>query len=90
MFSDLEDFRGDCVICMNYGVVGSTRYFGLVKNVDVLAEILVEKLLALEKLGFSPSNGYMYGFSYGARIAILAGIIYGPQRLDEIDGKLFS
>lgn len=88
-FPDLEYFRGDCVICMNYGIVGSTRYSGLVRNVDVLAGILAGKLLDLEQLGFSPSNGYMYGFSYGARIAILAGILHGPQKLAEIDGELF-
>lgn len=72
---------------MNYGVVGSTKYFGLVRNVDVLAEILLDKLKELEFLGFDPSNGYMYGFSYGARLVIWAGILFGNQRIGEIDGK---
>lgn len=75
---------------MNYGVVGATKYFGLVRNVDVLAEILMEKLQDLEQLGFDPRNGYMYGFSYGARVTILAGILYGPRRLGEIDSKCCS
>lgn len=77
------------MICMNYAVVGATKYFGLVRNVDVLGEILMEKLIDLEQQGFDPSNGYMYGFSLGARIVILAGILYGPKRIDQIDGKFF-
>lgn len=85
----MEYFRGDCVICMNYGVVGSGKYFGLVRNVDVLAELLVEKLQELEQLGFDPSNGFMYGFSYGSRLAILAGTLFGQQRIGEIDGIFF-
>uniref|UniRef100_T1GNU6 Lipase domain-containing protein n=1 Tax=Megaselia scalaris TaxID=36166 RepID=T1GNU6_MEGSC len=92
---NLENFRGGCIICMNYGVAAATKYFGLVRNVDILVEMLLEKLQELEYLGFKPANGYMYGFSYGARLVVWAGILFGHQRIGEIDvcdmaGPLFD
>ena len=70
---------------MDYGIIGNRRYIGLVKNVDIIGEMLKNKLDELEDLGYDPANGFIYGFSFGGRIAIMGGILYGPRRIAQID-----
>lgn len=51
---------------------------------------LTSLLYSLEDIGFDPNNGYMFGFSFGARIAIQAAGNYGYQKLSKIDGKKYT
>jgi predicted esterase len=40
--------------------------------------------------GFKPENGYIYGFSYGAHLALHGSLkAYGNQSLGLIDGKVY-
>ncbi|XP_055856125.1 uncharacterized protein LOC129919295 [Episyrphus balteatus] len=84
--TNLEIYRGGCIICMDYELAASLpHYLMLTHHVNILAQILKDKLVELELRGYDPSNGYIFGFSLGARMAIRAGTIYGYQRLGELD-----
>ncbi|XP_055905986.1 pancreatic lipase-related protein 2 [Eupeodes corollae] len=84
--TNLEIYRGGCIICMDYEIAASIpHYLMLTHHANILSNILKEKLDELEFRGYHPRNGYVFGFSLGARIAIRAGTMFGYQRLGEID-----
>lgn len=43
----------------------------------------------LEAEAFDFGKGYMFGFSFGAHLAITTATTFGAKRFKEIDGKLF-
>lgn len=69
----------------NHSIV--QEYFTLVRKFDEISHVLLEKLHHLEAQGFDPKNLFMYGFSFGAQLAINAGNLYGEARIDSIDGE---
>jgi Lipase len=88
---NLQRFRGGCIIFMDYSNHSIVQdYFVLVRKFDFLSQVLVEKLLQLEKQGFNPDNLFMYGFSFGAQLVINTGNLYGENRIAEIDGELMN
>lgn len=50
--------------------------------------MLLKKLNHFEGDGFEPSSGFVFGFSFGAQLAINAGRDFGGQ-LNAIDGIVF-
>lgn len=42
----------------------------------------------LEAEGFDFANGYMFGFSFGAHLAITTATNFGAKRFKEIDGEV--
>lgn len=87
LMKNLKRYRGGCIIFMDYSNHSVVQdYFLLVRKFNGLSQVLVEKLRQLESEGFDPDNLYMYGFSFGAQLAINAGKLYGHQRIAEIDG----
>lgn len=88
LMKNLKRYRGGCIIFMDYSNHSMVQdYFLLVRKFAALSQVLVEKLRQLETEGFDPDNLYMYGFSFGAQLAINAGKLYGHQRIAEIDGS---
>lgn len=87
MHAELGIHRGGCIICMDYGKYASESYVRLVRLFDPIAQILTLQLLLLEYMGFSMSNGYLFGFSYGGQLATEAGRRFGYRRLKEIDSE---
>lgn len=89
LVGNLKRYRGGCIIFMDYSNHSMVQdYFFLVRKFIPLSEVLLDKLRQLESQGFNPDNLFMYGFSFGAQLAINAGNLYGPSRVAEIDGKL--
>lgn len=43
----------------------------------------------LEAEGFDFGKGYMFGFSFGAHLAITTATTFGAKRFKEIDGKAY-
>lgn len=43
----------------------------------------------LEGEGFDFAKGYMFGFSFGAHLAIKTATAFGEKRFKEIDGEIF-
>lgn len=55
---------------------------------DAISEVLAGKLRQMERQGFSPDRGFIFGFSYGGRLALEAAHRYGPKRIKQIDSKI--
>lgn len=62
-------------------------YMQLFGNFDSIAEVLAGKLRQMERLGFSPDRAFLFGFSYGGRLAVEAAQRFGPKRINQIDSK---
>jgi hypothetical protein len=83
---------GGCIICMDYSNFSvNPNYFALVDQFDSILNVLVLKLKQFKTEGFKPENGYIYGFSYGAHLALHGSLkAYGNQSLGLIDGKVYN
>ncbi|XP_055634469.1 hepatic triacylglycerol lipase-like [Toxorhynchites rutilus septentrionalis] len=85
--SNFSTYRGGCVMLMSYG--NDSRiidYFSeLMPHFNSLAEALANHLRRLERVGFDPGHGHMFGFSFGSHLALEAGRRFGFQKLDRID-----
>jgi hypothetical protein len=86
----LEFFlKGGCIVCMDYSNFSvNPNYFGLVDQFDGILNVLVLKFKQLKTEGFQPKNGFIFGFSYGAHLALHGSLkAYGNQSLGLMDGK---
>lgn len=92
MLSNLTVHRKGCIMFMSYGNDSqSSNYFrDLYPNFDLLASSLTRHLRRLEVVGFDPDAGYLFGFSFGANLALEAGRRFGLKRIGRIDGKQVS
>lgn len=84
---DLTAYRGGCIICMDYNKYSRMAYMQLYGNFDSIAEVLAGKLRQMERLGFSPDQAFLFGFSYGGRLAVEAAQRFGPKRINQIDSE---
>lgn len=64
------------------------NYFLLVPQFDNISTILLRFMRQLEGEGFDFGNGYMFGFSFGAHLAITTASNFGARRFKEIDGEV--
>lgn len=70
---------------MDYSPYSGQSYVRLVRLFNNIVNILTSKLNEMEYYGFDPNKGYMFGFSFGARVATAAGFRFGKHKLKEID-----
>lgn len=75
-------------MCMDFSRYSRLPYVQLFAHFDSIAEVLAGKLRQLERLGFSPERAFIFGFSYGGRLALEAAQRFGPRRINQIDSKL--
>lgn len=91
LMNNLRKHRGGCLLCFDYSEYQSRlsdRYRPLVNHFGVIASALLDVLIGLEEVGFdTTNNGFIFGFSYGARLAVQAAGAFGYQKIDRIDGK---
>jgi dienelactone hydrolase len=73
---------------MDYGVYSLQKYTTLLQHFKGITNVLWQKFRWLEDRGFDPSSGFIFGFSFGAHVALQAAIQFGPQRIAAIDGML--
>ncbi|XP_058454946.1 pancreatic lipase-related protein 2-like [Malaya genurostris] len=87
MKNNLTTYRRGCVMFMSYANDNrKLDYFGeLVPYFKYLANELYTHLRRLESIGFDPATGYMFGFSFGAHLAIEAGRRLGLKKLERLD-----
>jgi hypothetical protein len=89
LLSNLLRYRGGCVMCMDFSVIAQVHYIKLVQYFELIVEALAIKLQHLQFEGYRPEDGYLFGFSYGAHVALRAPIkAYGFRQFGEIDGNL--
>src|SRR5690349_7894692 len=88
LISNLTVYRGGCIIVMDYSNYSvNANYFLLVPQFQNISTILQRFLRQLEDEGFNFENGFMFGFSFGAHLAIESAKNFGTKRFKEIDGK---
>lgn len=85
----LKEHRDGCIMCLDYSAI-SERYRVLVNNFDIIHHTLTRALQQLEFDGFDHSLGYIFGFSFGARVAIEGAGKFGYQKIGRIDGEGYS
>lgn len=91
LIKNLQTYRSGCIIFMDYSNHSKVDdYFVLVGKYNLIAKVLMDKVYQLDSQGFDPSRLYMFGFSFGAQLAINTGLQYGFNRVDQIDGELYS
>lgn len=89
LINNLITNRGGCIIFMDYGKIANVvNYFALIPHFANISAVLLKKLKQLESEKFDPANGFMFGFSFGARLVIDAASKFGFQRIKSIDGKV--
>lgn len=83
---DINIFRPGCIVCMNYyNYSKNGNYFQLVRNFDGIAEVLTNKLRQFKTQNFHPDNFLVFGFSFGAQLALEAGRRFGTKLIGQID-----
>lgn len=87
LISNISDVRGGCVLFMDYSKYSIGDYGLLVGYFKFITDTLVNQLKLLETYGYSPDRIYMFGFSYGAHLAMEAAFRYGPRKISRVDGK---
>jgi hypothetical protein len=85
---NLDVFRKGCVIFMNYTYYSDTpNYLDLLRHFEPLTKLVVKKLRQVRDEGISSDCMFLFGFSFGARLVIEAGLRYGPGKIAMIDSK---
>lgn len=83
---ELNEYRGGCIICVDYGRYAmADNYLRLVRQFESIVTVLTNFLFEMESIGFDMDKGYMFGFSYGGQMACEAGRRIGFQNFREID-----
>lgn len=81
MISHLLEFRGGCLFFMDYSNFSQVpNYFELVRDFEGISAVLVKKF---EQIGMYDRQ-FCFGFSFGSRLCIDAGIAVGGA-IDRID-----
>lgn len=89
LVKNLQTYRGGCVIFMNYSSYSDVpNYLNLYSHFKPLSRLLVRKLNQMKSDGVEGDRIFMFGFSFGGRIVIDAGIDYGTGLIDKIDSKI--
>lgn len=70
----------------NHSIVSD--YFNLVRKFIPISNVLLRKLHQLEDQGFNEDKMFLYGFSFGAQLVINSGILFGVNKIAEIDGEM--
>lgn len=86
--ADLHEYRGGCVICMDYTSYSLTdNYKCLFNAFKAIRYTLYQFFLLLEKDGVQFERLYVFGHSFGSQVALQASQMLGYKRIGAIDGK---
>lgn len=70
-------------------------YFSLYNHFNGICCILTRKLRQFKELGFEPSNGHLFAFSFGSHVALESAYKFGAKEFGRVDacdpaGPLFN
>lgn len=82
IISNLTYYRGGCVIAMDYSRFSKQPYVSLTVNFLPLTRVLVKKI---QQTTSFYEKVFIFGFSFGSRLAFEAGARLGKQRIERID-----
>lgn len=79
---NLLRYRGGCVIVMDYSVYSKvSNYFALTPHFAGISAVFLKKF---QQIG-NYDRQYCFGFSFGARLCVDAGLKVGYQLIDRMD-----
>lgn len=88
LVKNLATYRQGCIIFMNYSHYSDNpNYFELKSHFQPLANLVTRKLRQIRDDGISSDCMFIFGFSFGGRLAIQAALQYGPGEISMIDSK---
>lgn len=67
----------------------NSNYYALVRDFNGIATVLTKKLKDFQANSFDPNDIYIFGFSFGAQLALESGRRFGNMLIKQIDGNLF-
>lgn len=80
--SNLIKHRGGCIFFMDYSIYANdSNYFNLVAHFEGLSALLTRKFQQIENY----DRQFCYGFSFGSRLCVDAGINVGEQTIGRMD-----
>uniref|UniRef100_A0A182PTT6 Lipase domain-containing protein n=1 Tax=Anopheles epiroticus TaxID=199890 RepID=A0A182PTT6_9DIPT len=82
---NLHQYRGGCVACMDYSSFSSGGYGGLVAVFRDVRDVLMHFLQQLRYEGVQFERTFLFGFSFGAQLALDVGSRIGSRELEAID-----
>uniref|UniRef100_A0A182QGP5 Lipase domain-containing protein n=1 Tax=Anopheles farauti TaxID=69004 RepID=A0A182QGP5_9DIPT len=82
---NLRLHRGGCIACMDYSSFSSGGYGGLVGVFRDIRDVLLHFLQQLRYEGVQYERTFLFGFSFGAQLALDVGGRIGGQELEAID-----
>ncbi|XP_052873395.1 uncharacterized protein LOC128278706 [Anopheles cruzii] len=82
---NLHTYRGGCITCMDYSAFSSGSYRGLLGRFRDIRDVLLRLVQKLRYEGVEYGRIFMYGFSFGAQLALDVGNQIGASELEAID-----
>jgi len=80
--SNLRRHRGGCIYCMDYSVYSKNPNYGtLVSKFENISAVLSKKLIQIGNY----EREFIFGFSFGARVAVDAALKVGKQAIGRMD-----
>lgn len=77
--------RGGCVFVVDYSYYCDGVYLNRPELFNGIQGEITKKYELLETLGYSPDNGFIFGFSFGAILALESAYKFGPQKIRRVD-----
>ncbi|XP_055372653.1 uncharacterized protein LOC129606374 [Condylostylus longicornis] len=85
MVTNFSKYRGGCIVIVDYGLYSIGPYLRLVQKYDQITSVIYNKMALWERSGLKPSKIHMFGFSFGARVALAVGRRFGSSVIKSID-----
>ncbi|XP_055693097.1 pancreatic lipase-related protein 2-like [Lutzomyia longipalpis] len=87
LISNLTEYRGGCIICMDYGYYAEKPYITypiILTQFMGIRDVLHQEMEDLRTFGFSPSKTYMFGMSFGAQLVLQSAELL-TNKIKEVD-----
>lgn len=77
--------RGGCVFVVDYSYYCVGAYLNRPELFDGIQQTITQKYDLLERMGYHADNGFVFGFSYGAILALESAYKFGPRKIKRVD-----
>lgn len=86
LINNLSQYRHGCIVFMNYSYYSDRgNYLEVITHFIPISNLLARKMRQINDNGASSDNIFMFGHSFGGRIVVEAGLLFGLDRIGQID-----